>query len=106
MALVELEGDRPRHLLVDSLHVGVEVAAQRLPPQSGVDQICPLAVELRLELILVDRGYQPLEVLMSGEDDRRSRRLVDVAHLQADDPVLDVVDRSEERRVGKEYRSG
>ncbi len=29
---------------------------------------------------------------MGGQDHRRSRRLVDVADLQPDDPVLDVVD--------------
>ncbi len=29
---------------------------------------------------------------MGGEDDRRGGDLVDVAHLEADDPVLDVVD--------------
>ena len=74
------------------LHVGVEVAAQRLPPQARVDEVGPLAVELGLELVLVDRADEPLELLVGGQQDRRGRRLVDVAHLQPDDAVLDVVD--------------
>ena len=48
VALVELAAPIvPRDALVDALHVGVEVAAQRLPPQPGVDEVGPLAVELR-----------------------------------------------------------
>ena len=35
---------------------------------------------------------EPLELLVGGQHDRRGRRLVDVAHLQPDDAVLDVVD--------------
>ena len=79
-------------MLVDLLHVGVEVVAQRLPPEAGVDEVGPLAVELGLELVLVDRADEPLELLVGGQEDRRGGDLVDVAHLQADDAVLDVVD--------------
>src|ERR1700709_2429508 len=39
MALVELQPDRPRDALVDTVHVGVEVVAQRLPPQARVDEV-------------------------------------------------------------------
>ena len=92
-ALVELQPDRAGHLRVDRVHVGVEVAAQRLPPQPGVDEVAPTCwSSCRLELVLVDRADQLLELLVGGQDDRRGRHLVDVAHLQADDAVLDVVD--------------
>ena len=91
-ALVQLQADRARHLLVHALHVRVEVPAQRLPPQPRVDEVRPLAVELGLELVLVDRADELLELRVRGEQDRRGRDLVDVAHLQADDAVLDVVD--------------
>ena len=60
--------------------------------QARVHQVRPLLVELRLELVLVDRAREPLELLVRLEQDRRGRHLVDVAHLEADDPVLDVVD--------------
>src|SRR3954447_3326692 len=55
VALEELEADRAGDALVDVLHVGLEVRAQRLPPQAGVDEVGPAAVELGLELVLVDR---------------------------------------------------
>ena len=82
----------PRHLLVDRVHVGVEVAQQRLLPEARVDEVGPLAVELRLEVVLVDRADQLLQLAVRRQDHRRRRHLVDVAHLQADDPVLDVID--------------
>ena len=91
-AFVEAQADLARDLGVDRVHVGVEVGAQRLPPEPGVDEVAPLLVDRRLELVLVDRADQALELLVGGEDDRRRRNLVDVAHLEADDPVLDVVD--------------
>ena len=40
----------------------------------------------------MDRPDQLLELGVRGEQDRRRRDLVDVADLEADDPVLDVVD--------------
>src|SRR4051812_44430077 len=55
VALVELERDRAGDLRVDGRDVGVEVLAQRLPPQAGVDEVAPLLVQARLELVLVDR---------------------------------------------------
>ena len=91
MALEELDADGAGDTLVDAVHVGVEVAAQRLPPLAGVHEVAPLAVQVVLELVLVDRADEALELGMRGEDDRGGRDLVDVAHLQADDAVLDVV---------------
>jgi hypothetical protein len=92
VTLVELHADRPGGALVDGVHVRVEVAPQRLPPQTGVHEIRPLAVELGLELVLVDGAHQVLELLVGGQDDRRRRHLVDVSHLQPHDAVLDVID--------------
>jgi len=90
VALVELHPDRPRDALVDPLHVGVQVVAQRLH-RARVDEVRPLAVELALELVLVDRADQPLELLVAGRmiaaaGPRRCRG------PSADDPVLDLVD--------------
>src|SRR6201986_4760400 len=51
-AFVEAQADLPRHPRVHRVHVGVEVFAQRLPPQSAVDEIAPLLIHPRLELVL------------------------------------------------------
>ena len=61
--LNSLHADRAADAGVDLLHVGVEVAAQRLPPQPGVHEVGPVVVELALELVLVDRADQALELL-------------------------------------------
>src|ERR1700722_9426408 len=92
MALVELDPDRAGDALVDSLDVAVEVAAQWLPPEPRVDEIGPLVVELRLELVLVNRADEALGLVMRRQQDRGGGYLVDVAHLQPDDAVLDVID--------------
>src|SRR4051812_16030233 len=55
-ALEELDADRARDALVDVADVGLDVGAQGLPPEAAVDQVGPLAVELGLELVLVDRA--------------------------------------------------
>src|SRR5882762_4406150 len=68
MALEEIQPHRPRDALVHPLHVGVEIAAKGLPPEPGVDEERPLAIELRLELVLVDRADEPLELLVRGQD--------------------------------------
>src|SRR3954470_4593604 len=62
VALEQLEPDRARHARVDVLEVGLDVGAQRLPPQPGVDEVGPLAIELGLELVLVDGADQTLEL--------------------------------------------
>src|SRR3954447_18514759 len=57
-AFVEAEADLARYAGVDGAHVGVEVFAQRLPPEAGVDEVAPLLVHRGLELVLVDRADQ------------------------------------------------
>ena len=81
----------PVDLLVDPVHERVQVAEQRLVPEPGVDEERPLVVEHRLEVVLVDRADELLELLVRGEDDLGRRHLVEVAHLEPDDAVLDVV---------------
>ena len=81
-ALVELQPDRAGHVLVDVPDVGLEVGPQRLPPQARVDEVGPLLVEPRLELVLVDRPGQALQLAVGLQQDRRRRHLVDVAHLR------------------------
>ena len=51
-----------------------------------------MALERALEVVLVDRADELLELPVGGEDDRRGRHLVEVADLEPDHPVLDVVD--------------
>ena len=65
---------------------------ERVEPKACVNQVSPLAVEYVLVLVLVDRRDELFEVLMRGEENGRGRHLVEVADLEADDAVLDVVD--------------
>ena len=51
-----------------------------------------MVLERGLEVVLVDRRDELLELAVGGENDRRGRHLVEVADLEPDDPVLDVVD--------------
>jgi hypothetical protein len=51
-----------------------------------------VVVELRLEGVLMDRPDELLELLVGGQDQRCRGHLVEVAHLESHDPVLDVVD--------------
>ena len=45
--------------------------------------------------MLVNRADEDLELLVGEQQDRRRGHLVDVAHLETDDPVLDVIDDSD-----------
>src|SRR5207237_1677116 len=67
-ALVQAHADLPAHACVDRVDIRIDVLAQRLPPQPGVDEVRPLAIERRLELVLVDRAYEALELLVRRED--------------------------------------
>ena len=51
-----------------------------------------MAFEGPLEVVLVDRADELLQLPMRGQDDRRGRRLIQIADLEPDDPVLDVID--------------
>ena len=51
-----------------------------------------MSSSVALEVVLVDRRDELLELAVRGEHERRRRDLVEVADLEADDPVLDVVD--------------
>ena len=51
-----------------------------------------MRLERALEVVLVDRRDELLELAVGGEHDRGGRHLVEVADLEPDDPVLDVVD--------------
>ena len=51
-----------------------------------------MVVQLGLEGVLVDRADELLELLVRGQDQLGGGHLVEVAHLQPDDPVLHVVD--------------
>ena len=51
-----------------------------------------MALKGSLEVVLVDRADEVLELAVGVDQDRGCGDLVDVADLEADDPVLDVVD--------------
>ena len=50
-----------------------------------------MVVEVRLEVVLMDRSDELLELLVGRQDDRGGGHLVEIPDLQAHDPVLDVV---------------
>ena len=76
---------------VDLLHERVDVGEQGLVPQPLVGELRPERVELGLQRVLATGADELLELAVGGEDDLGGRHLVDVAHLQAHDAVLDVV---------------
>ena len=81
----------PLHPPVHLVHERVEVGEQRLVPEPLVGELGPEGVELGLEGVLAAGADELLELAVGGEDDLGGRDLVDVAHLEADDAVLDVV---------------
>ena len=57
-------------------------------PELGIDAY----LRLDASAFLMAGTHQPLELLMSSQQDRGRGDLVDVAHLEAHDAILDVVD--------------
>ena len=78
-----------------------QVARQRAEPQAVVDQPRQLVGHEPVEPQRVARQRQPLERPVSGVQDRRRRRLVDLAALDPDQPILDVVDPPDAVRAAK-----
>ena len=51
-----------------------------------------MVVETRLEVVLVDRRDQLLDLAVRRQQDRGGGHFIEVAHLEADDAVLNVID--------------
>ena len=69
-----------------------QVARQGTEPQAVVDEARELVGDEPVEAERVARQGQPLQGVVGSVQDRRRGRLVDLAALDADEPVLDVVD--------------
>ena len=71
---------------------GVEGVLQRGEPQAVVDQLAPALLDAALEPREVALDGDVLQLLVRGDQRDRARRLVDLAALDADEPVLDHVE--------------
>ena len=78
----------------------VEGPLQRGEPQAVVDQLAPPLVDAALEPRQVALDGHVLELLVGGDQRDRPRRLVDLAALDADEPVLDHVEPADALRAG------
>ena len=78
----------------------VERPLQRREPQPVVDQLAPALLDAALEAGQVALDGDVLELLVRGDQRDRARRLVDLAALDADQPVLDQVEPADALRAG------
>ena len=76
----------------DGRDVPAQVAVERAEPQPVVGQLGQLVGDETVEPERVLGQGQPLERAVRRVEDRRRRRLVDLAALDPDEAVLDVVD--------------
>ena len=86
-------------VLLGLLDEGVERGAQRREPEPVVHEARPLVGDDALESRDVARERQALERVVRGVQGDRGRRLVDLARLDADQAVLDVVDAADAVRA-------
>ena len=90
--MVEADPDLAGDDALGGRHIGTQVAGQGAEPQAVVDEAGQLVRHEGIEPERVARQRQPLERPVGGVEDGRGRRLVDLAALDPDQPVLDVVD--------------
>src|SRR5829696_3230809 len=91
-ASIELDRDLTGDVAVDGIHERVQVLAQRLLPEPRIAEVGPFAVEIPLEVVLMDRADELLELAVAAEYDRGGGNLVDVADLEPDHAILDLID--------------
>jgi hypothetical protein len=72
--------------------VGIEVLVVGAEPEPVIDELGVLRCDILLQLELLLREGHRLEGGVGSVEDHRSRRLVDLPALDADEPVFDVVD--------------
>src|SRR3954454_24585014 len=90
--MVESHPNLARHDALGRGDVGAQVARQGAEPEAVVDEPGQLVRDEPVEPERVARQRQSLEGAMRAVQDGRRRRLVDLAALDADQPILDVVD--------------
>ena len=79
---------------------GVQRVLQRREPQAVVDQLAPALLDGALEAGQVALDGDVLQLLVRGDQRDRAGRLVDLAALDADQPVLDHVQPPDALRAG------
>ena len=90
--LEQANADRTRNVLLRARHVGIEVAAVGREPQAVVHQVGVLSGEAVLEPRLLLGEAHALERAVGHVERDGSRSLVQLARLDADQPVLHVID--------------
>src|SRR5690606_6254532 len=91
-AAVEQEADVAGDVALGVVDEDVEGALERGEPLAVVDELGPALVDTLLEAGLLALDGDVLELLVGGDERDRARGLVDLAGLDADEPVLDDVD--------------
>ena len=79
---------------------------ERREPQAVVDQLAPPLVDAALEPGHVPLDGHALQLLVRGDQRDRARRLVHLAALDADQPVLDHVEPADALRAGPPVQLG
>src|SRR5882757_4852870 len=92
VAAVQHHPDLSGDVLLRVVDEGLERALQRRVPEPVVDQLAPLLVGGSLEPGQFALQRDVLELGVRGDQRHGSRRLVDLAALDADQPVLDHVE--------------
>ena len=89
---MQTHADLAAHEALRAAHVRREVLVVRGEPQAVVDEVGVLLRELRLEAQRLLRQHHVLERAVRGMKDHRRGRLVDLARLDPDQAVLDLID--------------
>ena len=87
-------------MLLRLVDEGVQRALERREPQAVVDQLGPALLDAALEAGEVALDGDVLELLVRGDQRDRAGGLVDLAALDADQPVLDHVEPADALRAG------
>ena len=99
-ALEQLEAHRAGDAPLHRAHERIDGLARLREPEAVVDEVGVGAGQLVLDALEIAGHDQLLELAVRGVQDDRRRRLVDLARLDADQPVLDHVDPADAVRAG------
>src|SRR5688500_19719491 len=99
--MVQSDPDLARHDPLRRRDVAAQVAVKGAEPQAVIRELRELVRYDPVEPQRVLRQGQALERPMRRVENRRGRRLVDLAALDADETVLDVVDPTDPMRTTK-----
>ena len=91
----------PEHVLLGVVDEDVEAALESRVPEALVDEVRPLGLDAALVAVDVALEGEVLELLVRRDQGDRGGRLVDLAALDADQPVLDDVDAADAVLAGE-----